>query len=88
LALLFLFAAAVAGFKRIEWTIAMLRINSGWLDALERRGAMVGTLHEGGGQLMFNRESGEVLSPLDAMHRTKRSSPTTSETVGRCKNKQ
>jgi hypothetical protein len=66
-ALLLLFAAAVAGFKRIEWVITMLRINTNWLDASEKRGAMADAIQESGGRLMLNKESGEVLSLFDAM---------------------
>jgi hypothetical protein len=72
-ALLVLFAAAVAGFKRIEWGIVVLRINGSWLEALERRGALADALQKSQGQLMFN-ESGDCLSPVDAMQSYKAAS--------------
>jgi hypothetical protein len=66
-ALIFLFAAAVAGFKRIEWTIVTLRINTEWLQALEKRGALAGAIHESEGRTMLNAQSGDFSSPSDAL---------------------
>jgi hypothetical protein len=68
-ALLLLFAAAVAGFKRIECTIATLRLNASWLHTLENRGAIAGAIQESEGRPMFNALTGEYLSPLDASQR-------------------
>lgn len=61
------FAAAVAGFKRIEWTIVTLRINTEWLHALEKRGALAGAIHESEGRTMLNAQSGDFFSPSDAL---------------------
>ena len=65
-ALLLLFIAAVSGFKRIEWTLVTLRLNSEWLHALEKRGAMAGATQSG--SPLMNNESGDFLSPRDAMN--------------------
>ena len=64
-ALLVLFLALVAGFKRIEWTIVTLGINHEWLHALEGRGATASALQEGGGRTGVT-ESGDIVSPLEA----------------------
>lgn len=66
-ALLILFAAAIAGFKRLEWTVTMLGLNGQWLRVLETRGAMLKGVSESEGRMIFNAESGEILSPSDAM---------------------
>jgi hypothetical protein len=78
-ALLLLFAAAVAGFKRIEWTVVTLRANTEWLHASERRGAMAGAVHESEGRHMFNAESGDFFSPFDALQDYKALSELTPE---------
>jgi hypothetical protein len=45
----------------------MLGINGEWLRVLERRGEMMRAVSESQGQLMFNAESGDIISPFDAM---------------------
>jgi hypothetical protein len=66
-ALLILFAAAIAGFKRLEWTVTILGINGEWLRVLETRGALLKGVSESEGRLIFNAQSGEIISPSDAM---------------------
>jgi len=65
-ALLILFLAMVAGFRRIEWIIVTLGINYEWLDALEGRAAMASALQESGGRQGVTA-SGDAFSPLAAM---------------------
>jgi hypothetical protein len=78
-ALILLFAAAVAGFRRIEWTIITLRRNAEWLHALEKRGALAGAVHESEGRIMFNAQSGDLFSPFEALQDYKALSELTPE---------
>jgi hypothetical protein len=79
IALVILFLAAVAGFKRIEWTLMTMQANVQWLRASEECGAMADAVHQNSGGMMYNAESGEVLSLSDAMGKYKALSETCPE---------
>jgi hypothetical protein len=68
-ALVLLFLAAVAGFKRIETSVFVLTLNHTWLHSKETRGAMMKVINECGGRVGYNLESGDVVTPQQAMMR-------------------
>lgn len=58
-ALIILVAAAVAGFKRIEKTMLLSRVNHKWLRTKEERGALMAA----GSGALFNQGTGDIYSP-------------------------
>jgi hypothetical protein len=60
--LVLILASGVAGFKRIESTIAVISLNSAMLKCGEEAGEVAAALHTPGGGTFVNKESGDVMT--------------------------